>query len=116
LPGKWSKVRVCVINREHLAIVEEYFGPDEKITCEQLQALGIRHGHLSKGAADDLSAILCTRMTRDKDGKETFHHERETSYIGKGKRVIVYERSRYWRKAFSGPFEVMQLVYGGASF
>jgi hypothetical protein len=115
LPIHRSKGRVCVVNREQLAQVEASFPSDSKITCADLQAAGIRHGHITKGAADDLSAVVAMRMIRDANGAEKFKPEREAGYVGRGKALLVYERSRYWRKVFSGGFSVMQLVYGGSA-
>jgi hypothetical protein len=110
-----NKGKVCAIDRHQLAELEQSLDTSGKVGCDDLERLGIRHHHFSRREADELNELLCVRMTRDQDGKEHFQQEREAAYIGKGRRVIVFERSRCWRPALSGGAYVMQLCYGGSA-
>jgi hypothetical protein len=80
----------------------------------QLERNGIlpdcrEHRHLSRGKAEELIAEHF--VFRDERGNYTRYLE--ARWVGKGKRFLVFVRSREWKRLESAGTTVMQLVPAG---
>jgi hypothetical protein len=81
---------VCMISPIELAALEAGVA----LNCAD-------HKHISRRRADELNELNFNTPRRK---------EREAEYVGRGKRYMVYNRARCWKKVMSGGFAVMQLV------
>jgi hypothetical protein len=73
---------VCVLSPAELADLES--GVQPNCRC---------HTHISRRKADELNELVLNTPQRK---------EREAAYVGKGKRFIVFQRSRSWMPKMSG--------------
>ena len=91
--------RVCILSpNEAFQLERNELVPD----CRQ-------HRHLSRGKANEL--IHAHVVFRDDRGD--YVRYLEARWVGKGKRYLVFVRSRNWKRMESSGATVMQLVPGG---
>ncbi len=98
--------KVCVVNYDHLLDIKDL----DKVKCRDLP----KHRHLSLKAAKELTQLIRTDAVPADGGKERFVQIRDAQFVGRGKRIMVFERARKWAKRMSGGCAVRQLVPGVA--
>jgi hypothetical protein len=89
--------RVCILNPEEAACFES---TGELPRCN-------RHPHISKTRAD----VLTSTMLFVSEGRRHY----EAHYVGKGKKAIVFNSGRQWRKMASAGYQTLQLAHGGGA-